>query len=181
MTRLLVRLFIKEGDKTGDPDVRQAYGVLSGGVGIACNLLLFLGKLVLGFVTGAISIVADAVNNLSDAGSSIITLLGFKMAGKPADHGHPYGHGRIEYLSALFISVAIILMGVELLKSSAERILNPAETSVSLVVFVILTASILVKLWMFCLTGSWARESILQPWRPQPWTVSATAWPHWWY
>ena len=89
MTRLLVRLFIKEGDKTGDPDVRQAYGVLSGGVGIACNLLLFLGKLLLGFVTGAISIVADAVNNLSDAGSSIITLLGFKMAGKPADPGHP--------------------------------------------------------------------------------------------
>lgn len=149
MTRLLVRLFIKEGDKTGDPDVRQAYGVLSGGVGIACNLLLFLGKLLLGFVTGAISIVADAVNNLSDAGSSIITLLGFKMAGKPADPGHPYGHGRIEYLSALFISVAIILMGVELLKSSVERILNPAETSVSLVVFVILVASILVKLWMF--------------------------------
>ena len=128
MTRLLVRLFIKKGDKTGDPDVRQAYGVLSGGVGIACNLLLFLGKLLLGFVTGAISIVADAVNNLSDAGSSIITLLGFKMAGKPADPGHPYGHGRIEYLSALFISGAIILMGVELLKSSVERILNPAET-----------------------------------------------------
>lgn len=149
MTRLLVRLFIKKGDKTGDPDVRQAYGVLSGGVGIACNLLLFLGKLLLGFVTGAISIVADAVNNLSDAGSSIITLLGFKMAGKPADPRHPYGHGRIEYLSALFISVAIILMGVELLKSSVERILNPAETSVSLVVFVILIASILVKLWMF--------------------------------
>ena len=103
MTRLLVRLFIKEGDKTGDPDVRQAYGVLSGGVGIACNLLLFLGKLLLGFVTGAISIVADAVNNLSDAGSSIITLLGFKMAGKPADPGHPYGHGRIEYLSACLL------------------------------------------------------------------------------
>lgn len=158
MTRLLVRLFIKNSGKIEDPSVRQAYGVLSGGVGIACNLLLFLGKITLGFMTGAISIVADAVNNLSDAGSSIITLLGFKMAGKPADHGHPYGHGRIEYLSALFISIAIILMGFELLRSSVERILNPAETEVSLVVFIILTASILLKLWMFLFNRKLGRK-----------------------
>ena len=148
MTQLLVRLFIKNRDAIHDPKVRQSYGILSGGVGILCNVLLCLFKLFAGLMTGAVSIMADAFNNLSDAASSVVTLIGFKMAGKPADPGHPFGHGRIEYLSGLFIAAAILLMGFELLQSSVEKIIHPEELVFSRLSVAILAVSILVKLWM---------------------------------
>ena len=148
MTQLLVRMFVKNGSDIHDPKVRQIYGLLSGSVGILCNVLLCLLKLFAGWMTGAVSIMADAFNNLSDAASSVVTLLGFKMAGKPADPGHPFGHGRIEYLSGLFIAAAILLMGVELLQSSVAKIFHPEELTFGTWSVLILVASILVKLWM---------------------------------
>lgn len=148
MTNLLVRLFIKDKDNISDQSVRKAYGVMAGMVGICCNILLFSAKLILGLLTGAISVTADAVNNLSDAGSSIMTLIGFKMAGKRADREHPYGHGRIEYITGLFISVAIIIVGFELLRSSFEKIFEEQQIDFSIVSLVVLLGSVLVKLWM---------------------------------
>lgn len=148
MIKLLVRTFIKDSENVGDPKVREDYGVLSGSVGIFCNVVLFLLKLFAGLVTGAVSIMADAFNNLSDAGSSVVTLLGFKMAGKPADTEHPFGHGRIEYLSGLFVAVAILFMGFELLKSSVEKILHPEALEFRVVSVLILAAAILLKFWM---------------------------------
>lgn len=148
MIDFLVRIFVKNPDNINDSQVRQEYGVLSGGVGIMCNLVLFLFKLLAGLLTGAVSIMADAFNNLSDAGSSVVTLIGFKMAGKPADTEHPFGHGRIEYLSGLFVAMAILLMGYELLKSSVDKILRPEELEFKVISVVILVAAILVKFWM---------------------------------
>lgn len=148
MTEWLVRRFVKNYQESDDPKVRMAYGKFAGVVGIVCNVLLCLGKGVAGLVSGSVSIVADAVNNLSDASSNIISLLGFKLAGKPADSGHPYGHGRYEYLSGLLVAVLIVVIGVELVKSSIEKIANPEPTDFSWVVVGILIASILVKLWM---------------------------------
>lgn len=148
MTNFLVKLFIKNKDDIGNPHVRQAYGMLGGAVGIVCNLLLFAGKLFAGIITGAISITADAFNNLSDAGSSVVTLIGFKMAGKPADHEHPFGHGRIEYLSGLLVSLAIMLVGVELIKSSLDKIFHPEMVSFSKMSVLILIVSVCIKMWM---------------------------------
>ncbi len=148
MIDLLVRIFVKNPENVNASQVRQEYGVLSGGVGILCNLVLFLFKLLAGFLTGAVSIMADAFNNLSDAGSSVVTLIGFKMAGKPADTEHPFGHGRIEYLSGLFVAMAILLMGYELLRSSVDKILHPEELEFKVISVVILIAAILVKFWM---------------------------------
>ena len=148
MTGLLLRIFIKNSEDTDNPKVRQKYGMLSGIVGIVCNVILFVTKFFAGIITGAVSISADAFNNLSDAGSSIITFIGFKMAGKPADTEHPFGHGRIEYVAGLAVAVAIIVMGVELFQQSAERILHPEETVFSIVSVLILAGSILMKLWM---------------------------------
>lgn len=144
----LVKIFIKDPDNVKDSKVRESYGVLSGAVGIFCNVCLFVLKFIAGIITGAVSISADAFNNLSDAGSSVITLAGFKMAGKPADTDHPYGHGRIEYMAGLGVSVAIIVMGVELFKQSVDRIINPEETVFSVLSIVILVGSICVKTWM---------------------------------
>ena len=144
----LVRLFIKDCDNVTDPAVRARYGILSGAVGIALNLLLSAGKLFAGLMTGSISITADAFNNLSDAGSSVVTLVGFKLAGQKADDGHPFGHGRMEYLAGLLVSLMILLVGVELGRSSIGKILHPEEVDFSLVSTGILAASILVKLWM---------------------------------
>ena len=144
----LVRLFIKDWDNVGDPVVREKYGILAGAVGILLNLLLSAGKLFAGLATGSISITADAFNNLSDAGSSVVTLVGFKLAGQKADAGHPFGHGRAEYLAGLFVSLMILLVGVELGKSSIEKILRPEAVDFSLVSVAILGAAILVKLWM---------------------------------
>ena len=148
MTNLLTKFFIKNSDDINNPIVRKNYGTLAGAVGICCNLLLFTIKILAGLLTGAISIVADAFNNLSDAGSSIVTLIGFRMAGKPADHDHPFGHGRIEYIAGLIVSALILLMGFELLKSSVEKILNPTPLESSNISILILIISVCIKLWM---------------------------------
>ena len=149
MITLLSKLFIKNREEVKDQKVRQAYGVLCGAVGIFLNLCLFAGKFIAGFISNSIAITADAFNNLSDAGSSIITLIGFKMAGQKPDPDHPFGHGRIEYISGLLVSVIILLMGFELLKSSVTKIIHPEELTFSPVILVILIVSILVKCYMF--------------------------------
>jgi len=139
MTNFLLRLFVKDYGDTQSASVRTAIGSLSGTVGIGCNLLLFLIKLLAGILSGSVSITADALNNLSDASGSIVTLLGFRMAGKPADEHHPYGHARAEYLSGLAVAMLILFIGLELAKSSLEKILHPAAVD-----FTGLTAGILV-------------------------------------
>ena len=147
MISLLARLFIKQsGDEQA---VRKAYGILCGAVGIGFNVLLFIGKFFARTLAGSIAITADAFNNLSDAGSSFVTLLGFQMAGQKPDSEHPFGHGRIEYLSGLAVSMLILLMGVELAKSSLQKILHPEPVDSSPVVIAILCVSIAVKLYMF--------------------------------
>lgn len=148
MTEFLVRRFIPDCEDTSAPAVRQAYGRLSGLVGILCNLILATGKLVAGMTAGAISVTADAFNNLSDAGSSVVTLIGFHMAGKEADADHPFGHGRMEYLSGLFVSLLILLVGVELFRSSVDKIIHPAVVEFSWLSVAILAVSVAVKLWM---------------------------------
>ena len=148
MTSLLIRLFIKNADATDKAEVRTAYGKLSGIVGIVCNLLLFAVKLTVGTLSGSVSIMADAVNNLSDASSSIISLLGFKLAAKPADADHPYGHARYEYLSGLLVAVLILYIGIELLKNSFAKVLAPTAVAFNWLTVAILALSILVKLWM---------------------------------
>lgn len=152
MTGLLLRLFVKDYQNTEDTKVRGAYGKLAGFVGIVCNLLLFAGKLIAGLLSGSVAITADAVNNLSDASSSLVTLLGFKLAERPADEEHPYGHARIEYLSGLAVAALILVIGVELGKSSVEKIINPEAVLFSWLTLAILVGSILMKLWMalFC-------------------------------
>lgn len=148
MTNLLLRLFIKDRQNTTDSKVRAAIGMLSGIVGIVCNVLLAVGKLVLGTLAASVSITADALNNLSDAASSIVTLVGFRLAEMPADANHPYGHARFEYLSGLAVSAMIVVIGVELAKSSVMKIFNPAPVEFSGAVAVVLVGSIAVKLWM---------------------------------
>ena len=148
MTEFLVRHFVRNGDQTDDPQVRERYGLLSGIVGILLNLFLSASKFLAGTVTGSISITADAFNNLSDAGSSVVTLLGFKLAAQKPDSHHPFGHGRMEYVSGLVVSMVILLMGVELGKSSVEKILHPETVTFSPVAVGILLASIAVKLYM---------------------------------
>ncbi len=148
MAELLAKLFIKDYQNTKSPAVRAAYGELSGAVGIVVNIALCVAKFFVGTVTGSISVSADAVNNLSDAGSSVVTLVGFKLAKKPADKDHPYGHGRIEYIAALIVSFFILMMGFELLKSSVDKIRNPSPVTFNTVALVILLASIAAKLWL---------------------------------
>ena len=158
MTDWLVQRCIRRPEDGSDPAVRQAYGLLSGGVGIVLNLLLSAGKFVAGVLTGSIAVTADAFNNLSDAGSSVVTLVGFRMAAKRADDDHPFGHGRIEYLSGLAVAVAILVVGVELAKSSLEKVLHPVEVAFSWLSVGILCASILVKLWMFFFNRNLSRR-----------------------
>lgn len=148
MTKLLIKLFIKDSSNTKNPKVRAAYGMLCGVVGIAVNLILTAAKFFIGSLTGSISITADAINNLSDAGSSIVTLVGFRVAQKPADKDHPYGHGRIEYIAALIVSFLVLLMGFELLKSSIQKIQAPQPVQFSTAAFIILVLSIFFKLWL---------------------------------
>ena len=147
MVGILAKLFIKSNDYK-DTRVRERYGILCGIVGIALNVILFVGKFVAGTISGAISITADAFNNLSDAGSSFITLIGFKLAGQKPDPDHPFGHGRVEYLSGLFVSVLILLMAYELVKSSVSKIIHPQLPEFNMMVAVILIASIMVKVYM---------------------------------
>ena len=148
MVSLLAKLFIKDRENTSSPKVRQAYGILCGSIGIALNILLFAGKFLAGLLSGSIAVTADAFNNLSDAGSSLITLVGFKMAGQKPDSHHPFGHGRIEYISGFLVSIVILIMAFELLKTSVEKILHPAEVEAGPLVLAVLVASILVKVYM---------------------------------
>jgi len=145
----LAGLFIKNSTDTADEGVRRSYGMLSGILGIVLNVLLFAGKYIAGTLCGSIAVTADAFNNLSDAGSSLITLIGFRYAGHRADAKHPFGHGRIEYISAFAVSVLIILMGIELARTSVSRIIDPMPVETGLLPVVILSVSILVKLYMF--------------------------------
>ena len=148
MTQLLLRLFVEDMDDPKNPRVRTAVGSLSGIVGIVCNLILFTLKLVVGTLAASVSITADAMNNLSDATSSIVTLLGFKLAEKPADEDHPYGHARFEYLSGLAVAVLIMVIGFELAKSSVEKILDPTAVEFGFATCTVLLGSIVVKLWL---------------------------------
>ena len=154
LTNLLVNAFVKNSEDVESPAARTAYGKFAGIVGIVCNVLLCLGKGAVGLLAGSVSIVADAVNNLSDASSNVISLIGFRLASKPADREHPYGHGRYEYLSGMMVSVLIVVIGVELVKSSVEKILNPEPTELSWVVVGVLLASIVVKLWMMAFNAN---------------------------
>ena len=149
MTKLLVKLFIKNSEDVNDSAVRLKYGTLGGAVGIVCNLFLCALKITVGLITASISIIADGLNNLSDMGSSIITMIGFKMAGKPADSDHPFGHGRMEYMSAFIVSMLILLVGAELLKSSVTALATgESAPAYSVWAIIILAVSVLVKLWM---------------------------------
>lgn len=148
MTNFLVHIFVKDYDKKSNPAVRGRYGLLAGFVGLACNVLLFLMKLLIGLLFGSIAIIADAVNNLSDAGSCIVTLIGFKMSGKPADEEHPYGHARVEYIVGMIVSFSILLLGIQLVGSSVQKIFHPEAVAFSWLSVAVLCMAILVKLWM---------------------------------
>ncbi len=152
LTKALVRLFIKQPEDTKNATVRYAYGQLAGFTCLACNLLLFTFKLLAGVLAGSLAVVADAFNNLSDAGSGVVTLFGFRLAHRPPDKDHPFGHGRVEYLSAMGVAVLIILAGVELVTSAVDKIRHPEPADVSWLTVIILVAAIAVKLWMalFC-------------------------------
>lgn len=149
MFGLLAGIFIKNRDKIEDSGVRRAYGLLSSVLGIVLNVLLFCGKYAAGMLTGSIAVMADAINNITDAGSSIVTLLGFKFAGSRPDDDHPFGHGRYEYIAGFVVSMAILLMGVEMAKSSVMKIINPTPVESSTAALIIMAAAILVKLYMF--------------------------------
>lgn len=148
MTDWLSRLLVKNYGRVNDPDVRTSYGLMAGAVGIVCNVVLCLAKGAIGLMSGSVSIVADALNNLSDASSNIVTLAGFKLASKPADKGHPYGHGRFEYLAGLVVAVLVAAVGLELVRSGIERIVEPQQVEFGLPVVVVMLLSIAVKAWM---------------------------------
>lgn len=158
MTDLIVKTFIKDHKNINDSKVRTRYGILSGCVGIAVNVILCFLKFFVGSLTGSIAITADAVNNLSDAGSSAVTVFGFKMAGKPADRDHPFGHGRIEYITAMIVSFIILFMGIELAIQSVEKIRSPENVQFSLIGAVIIAVSILGKLWLAFFNKSLGRK-----------------------
>ena len=158
MTSLLLRIFVPDHRNTSDPRVRGAIGALSGRVGIGCNVLLFALKLLVGTLSGSVSITADALNNLSDASGSIVTLIGFRLADKPADAHHPFGHARAEYLSGLAVAAMILFIGFELAKSSVEKILHPEPVALTGLMAAVLLASIGVKLWMFLFNRTLGRQ-----------------------
>lgn len=148
MTQLLIRTFVKNSDRAQDAEVRTAYGQLAGFVGILCNVLLFVGKFIVGSVFGSIAITADAMNNLSDASSNVVSLLGFRLGAMKPDEQHPYGHARFEYLASLAVSVMILSIGLDLLKESVVKTLHPEAVAFSWLSVTVLIASILVKLWL---------------------------------
>jgi cation diffusion facilitator family transporter len=145
---LIVNKFVKDNSNVKDDTVRNSYGVLGGIIGIVVNIILFIIKLSVGVIVSSIAIMADAFNNLSDAASSLITILGFKLSNKPADREHPFGHGRIEYLSALIVAFMVMLVGLQFIKSSFERIVNPSPVAFELVSFILLIISIFFKIWL---------------------------------
>lgn len=158
MIKLLSKIFIKNYQDYQDVKVREGYGKLSGIVGVVLNLLLFAGKFIAGILSGAISITADAFNNLTDAGSSIVTFIGFKLSSKPTDRDHPFGHGRMEYVSGFIVSMIIFLVGFELIKSSIEKLINPTEMVFSYLAVIILGVSVLVKLYMYIYNRNIAKK-----------------------
>ena len=158
MIQFLVRRFVKNHEDTENPDVRTAYGILSSVVGIFCNVLLFGVKMTIGTLMGSMAVMADAFNNLSDAASSVIGFVGVKMANKPADKDHPFGHGRMEYIAALIVSFLVIEVGITFFKSSIEKIRNPEELAFSWISFIILALSVGVKLWLSVFNRSLGRR-----------------------
>lgn len=156
--KLIKKLFIKNYEDTSNPIVRAAYGTVAGAIGIISNIVLFVAKFVIGVIGGSITIIADAINNLSDAGSSIVTMIGFKLSSKPADSDHPYGHARYEYITAFITSMVIFLIGIELLRASVDKILHFVPTTVSIATYIILGASILIKLFQMILYRSFAKD-----------------------
>lgn len=149
VTKLLLKLFVKDYKNTNDQKVRTAYGTLSGIVGILANFLLSLSKLVIGILFGSLAISADAINNLSDALSSVLSIVSFKMSSKPADREHPFGHARIEYVASMIVSFLILSIGVNLLRETIGKIINPSDTTFSIVSVIVLCISIAVKLWLY--------------------------------
>ena len=158
MGKLLIRIFVKDHENTDDPRVRERYGKFAGVVGIVSNLILCIMKILIGLVSRSIAIIADGINNLADASSSIITLVGFKLASQPEDEDHPYGHARIEYLTGLFISIVIIVIGLQLLRTSIDKILHPEPLEFSCLTIIILVAAILIKLWQSLFNRSIGRK-----------------------
>ncbi|MGV8906392.1 MAG: cation diffusion facilitator family transporter [Acetobacterium sp.] len=151
MTSRLIKIFVKNYQNTSNPHVRERYGVFASIFGIVSNLILFIAKITVGLFFNSISIIADAINNLSDSGSSMVTLVGFKIAGKPADAEHPYGHERIEYVSGLIVSFIIMFLGLQLIQSSFDKILHPQMSEFSMISIVVLIMAILIKLWQYML------------------------------
>ena len=149
MTKLLLKIFIKNHKNTADPLIRRKYINLGSVVGILCNLILFAIKLIIGLLAGSVSIMADAFNNLTDIGSSVVTIIGFRLSIKPADKEHPFGHGRFEYMSAMLVAIIILLVGFELFKTSVEKIFTPSELKVEFYTIILLSISVIIKLWMF--------------------------------
>ena len=158
MGKLLIRIFVKDHENTDDPRVRERYGKFAGVVGIVSNLILCIMKILIGLVSRSIAIIADGINNMADASSSIITLVGFKLASQPEDEDHPYGHARIEYLTGLFISIVIIVIGLQLLRTSIDKILHPEPLEFSCLTIIILVAAILIKLWQSMFNRSIGRK-----------------------
>ena len=163
MTDLILRLFVRDWRNTESPAVRERCGRVAGVVGIVTNLLLFAMKITVGTLFNSVSITADAVNNLTDSGSSIVTLVGFKLAGKPADAQHPFGHARIEYLSGVIVSFIVVFLGLQLGLSSVEKIVTPEENTLTPAALIVLVISILMKLWqclfiwqLLCKIRSWS-------------------------
>lgn len=149
LTKLLIKLFVPGYEQPEKPNVRAAYGIFSGYVGIAVNILLFVLKLSVGILSGSVAIAADAVNNLSDAGSGVVTVFGFKLSSKPADSGHPFGHGRIEYVAGVIVSIIIIAVGLDFLKESILKIFSPDEIKMNQLLIWLIAGSLLFKIWLF--------------------------------
>jgi len=165
MTKFLINLFIKNNNQVEDTKVRSSYGILASLVGIFCNTLLFLLKITIGMLINSISITADAFNNLSDAGSSIISFIGVKLAGKPADKEHPFGHGRMEYISALIVAFVILDVGFRLFQDSLQKVLHPEQLGFNWIMIILLAISVLVKLWLsvfYTKIGTRINSSILK-------------------
>lgn len=149
MGKLLVRLFIKNGEDIDSPQVRAAYGTLSGAVGIVLNILLAVGKIVVGVIFGALSVTADGLNNLTDCGGNVVSVIGFKVAEKPADKEHPYGHQRMEYVAAMVVAFIVLVVAFELAVESVQKLITPEESEFSIATVIVLAVSVAVKLWMF--------------------------------
>ncbi len=158
MTDLLINLFIKNNEDIENPKVRSKYGILSTAIGIAVNILLSIFKMIIGVISSSISIISDALNNITDVGSSLVTMIGFKISQKSVDKDHPWGHGRMEYITAFIVDIIIILVGIELFKTSIEKIINPVLPEISNFTLIILVVAIIVKLWLFLFYNKIAKK-----------------------